>query len=111
MPPRRYAATPPRHLAATPPRRHAATPPRRHAGKAMGKKPLDVVLTIFYINKCIQFGVFFGFYFYVIGFVSPFTAGFTRAPLVGSGAESAESAALHMSVPAAAAVAASLDGS
>ena len=43
----------------------------------MGKKPLDVVLTIFWINKCIQLGTFFTWYFYVIGFRSPFTAGFS----------------------------------
>eukprot|EP00962_Isochrysis_galbana_P002827 scaffold781_cov123-Isochrysis_galbana.AAC.5 len=43
----------------------------------MGKKPLDVVLSIFWINKCIQLGTFVLWYLYVIGFVSPFAAGFS----------------------------------
>ena len=43
----------------------------------MGKKPLDVVLTIFYINKVIQLGTFLTFYWYCIDFYSPFNAGFS----------------------------------
>lgn len=46
-------------------------------GRMMGKKPLDVVLTIFYINKVIQLGTFVGFYFYIIDFQSPFQRGFS----------------------------------
>ena len=46
-------------------------------GKMMGKKPLDVVLTIFYINKVIQLGTFLTFYWYCIDFYSPFNAGFS----------------------------------
>ena len=43
----------------------------------MGKKPLDVVLTIFYLNKVLQVGTFVAFYFFVISFESPFAgAGF-----------------------------------
>ena len=45
-------------------------------GRMMGSKPLDVVLTIFYINKVIQLSTFFLFYFYTIGFASPFASGF-----------------------------------
>jgi len=45
-------------------------------GKMMGSKPLDTVLTIFWINKVIQLGTFVGWYFYVIGFNSPFQSGF-----------------------------------
>ena len=45
----------------------------------MGKKPLDVVLTIFYINKVIQLGTFIGFYFYILDFDSPFNRGFDWA--------------------------------
>ena len=48
-------------------------------GKRMGKKPLDVVLTIFYINKVIQLSTFVGFYYFVIGFDSPWDAGFAFA--------------------------------
>jgi len=48
-------------------------------GRAMGHKPLDTVLTIFYINKCIQFGTFFVWYFYKLGFQSPWAVGFTFA--------------------------------
>ena len=48
-------------------------------GKRMGKKPLDVVLTIFYINKVIQLGTFLGFYFYILDFESPFNRGFAWA--------------------------------
>ena len=43
----------------------------------MGKKPLDVVLTLFYINKVIQLGTFLTFYFYTLGFQSPWDYGFT----------------------------------
>ena len=46
-------------------------------GRMMGKKPLDVVLSIFYINKVIQLGTFFLFYFYTIDFASPFDSGFS----------------------------------
>jgi len=41
-------------------------------GRMMGKKPLDVVLTIFYVNKVIQLGTFIAYYFFVINFESPF---------------------------------------
>ncbi len=44
-------------------------------GKMMGKKPLDVVLTIFYLNKLIQMGTFVIWYNYKIGFQSPFGLG------------------------------------
>jgi len=40
-------------------------------GRMMGDTPVNVVLTIFYINKCIQLGTFLGFYFYVVGFPNP----------------------------------------
>jgi methylene-fatty-acyl-phospholipid synthase len=55
------------------------SPPHPTPGKRMGKKPLDVVLSIFWINKCIQLGTFALWYFYVIGFVSPLAAGFSLA--------------------------------
>jgi len=44
-------------------------------GRNMGKKPLDVVLTIFYINKCIQLGTFLTFYWYILGWTNPFAEG------------------------------------
>lgn len=70
----RTCRTPVDRRAAPRSRRTSSPPP---LGKRMGKKPLDVVLSIFWINKCIQLGTFVLWYFYVIGFVSPFAAGFS----------------------------------
>ena len=36
-------------------------------GKLMGKKPLDVVLTLFWANKIIQLGTFICWYYYIAG--------------------------------------------
>jgi hypothetical protein len=48
-------------------------------GKRMGDTPLDVVFSIFCINKCIQIGTFVLWYHYVIAWHSPFSIGFTFA--------------------------------
>ncbi|KAL1528624.1 hypothetical protein AB1Y20_009962 [Prymnesium parvum] len=45
-------------------------------GRALGEKPLDVVLNLFFINKTIQMGTFIGWYFYIIDFESPFVHGY-----------------------------------
>ena len=45
-------------------------------GRLLGKKPLDVVLNLFFLNKTVQMGTFIGWYFYIIDFESPFAHGY-----------------------------------
>ena len=45
-------------------------------GRLLGKKPLDVVLNLFFLNKTVQMGTFIGWYFYIIDFESPFEHGY-----------------------------------
>jgi len=44
-------------------------------GRMMGGKPLDVVLSLFYVNKCVQTGTFIVFYWYIMDWSNPFADG------------------------------------